>query len=65
MAWSKNRGGSTAKLRRKMTNRQEKLVQKFLEKWRQEPDSGFLKPLLHIDDVRELIENCLEAQRPT
>ena len=32
------------------------LMDQFEEKWRQEEGSGFLSPMLHMDDVMELIE---------
>lgn len=32
-----------------------KPIEKFIKKWTQDKDSGFLKPLCHVDDVREIL----------
>lgn len=40
----------------------DKMVDSFEKKWRQDYDTGFLKPVLHIDDVRELIEKVLKIK---
>jgi hypothetical protein len=35
------------------------LLKQFEKKWCKDPDSGFLSPLCHIDDVAELLKEII------
>lgn len=42
---------------------QNKLISDFHNKWGQGDGIGHLKATIHISDVRQLVEACIEAER--
>lgn len=46
-----------------MNKKQDKLVNKFIDKWKQHEGTEFLSPMLHGDDIRELVEELLELEK--